>query len=184
MLLVFDFGVGQGGAVVDAPVDGLEAAIDKALFEEAVEGFEGAGLVVAGHGFVGLAPAAEDADALELGGLQVYVLLRVGAAGIEHGGRGHFQLFAAQLLVHFDLDGQAVAIVSRDVGGVEAGHGLGFDDEVLEALVEGVAQVNGTIGVGRAVMEQVGGSSLAGFAQAVVEAEGGPALEAKRFILR
>ena len=45
VLVVLDFRVGEGGAVVDAPVDGLEAAVDEALFEEAVEGFEGFGLV-------------------------------------------------------------------------------------------------------------------------------------------
>ena len=83
MHLVLDFGFGQGGAVVDAPVDGLEAAVDEAFLEEAVEGLEGAGLVVAGHGFVGVVPAAEAADALELRGLQVDVFLRVGAAGIQ-----------------------------------------------------------------------------------------------------
>jgi hypothetical protein len=38
--LVLDFGFGEGGAVVDAPVDRLEAAVDEALLEEAVEGFE------------------------------------------------------------------------------------------------------------------------------------------------
>ena len=45
--LVFDFGFGKGGAVVDAPVDRLESAIDEALLEEAVERLQRAGLVVA-----------------------------------------------------------------------------------------------------------------------------------------
>ena len=82
MHLVLDFGVGQGGAVMGAPVDGFQPAIDEALLEEAVECLEGAGFVVAGHGFVGAVPAAEDADALELRGLQVNIFLRIGAAGI------------------------------------------------------------------------------------------------------
>ena len=37
---VFDFGFGEGGAVVDAPVDRLEAFVNKVLLEEFVEGFD------------------------------------------------------------------------------------------------------------------------------------------------
>src|SRR5437773_12366902 len=33
-LLVFDFGLGQRRAAIDAPVDGLQAAIDVALLEQ------------------------------------------------------------------------------------------------------------------------------------------------------
>ena len=66
---ILDFGLGQGGAVVDAPIDGLEAAVNEALLKEAIKGFQSAGLVVAGHGFVGLVPASETANALKLRGL-------------------------------------------------------------------------------------------------------------------
>ena len=55
-----------------------------------------------------------------------------------------------------------MAVPAGDVGGVEAGHGLGLDDEVLDALVEGVAEVDGAVGVGRAVVEDVLGGSGAG----------------------
>ena len=97
--------------------------------------------------------------------LQVDVLLRVGAAGIQDGGCGHLQLFAAELLVDFDLDGQAVAVVAGDVGRVKAGHGLRLDDEVFKALVQGVAKVDGAVGVGRSVVEEVSGAAGAGFAE-------------------
>ena len=183
MHLVLDLGLGQGGAVVDAPVDRLEPAIDEAFLKEAVKGFESAGFVVAGHGLVGRVPAAEAADALELRGLQIDILLRVGAAGIQHLRDRHLKLFAAQLLVHLDLDGQAVAVVAGNVGSVKAGHGLRLDDEVLEALVQRVAQVDGTIGVGRAVVEEIGRAALAGLAQLVIKAQRGPAGQPKWFIL-
>ena len=116
--------------------------------------------------------------------MQVNILLRVGAAGLQHCGRGHLPLLAAQLLVHLDLDGQAVAVVTGDVRSVEAGHGLRFDDKILQAFVERMAQVDGAIGVRRAVVEKVGGATMAGFAQLVVEAERGPAFQPKRLILR
>ncbi len=181
--LVLDFGLGQSGAVVDAPVDRLESAIDEALLEEAVEGLEGAGLVVARHGLVGLFPAAEAPDALKLRGLQVDVFLRVGAAGIQHRWDRHLQLFAAELLVDLDLDGQAVAVVAGHIGRIEAGHGLRLHDKVLEALVQGMAQVNGSVGVGRTIVEQVRRAAGAGLAQLFIEAQLGPASQSKWLIL-
>ena len=81
VVLVFDFGFGQRGAVVDAPVDGLEAFVDVALIEEVDEGAGDDGLVLRAHGQVGIVPAAEDAEALEIGALQVDVLFGVLAAG-------------------------------------------------------------------------------------------------------
>ena len=74
--LVLDLGLGEGGFVVDAPVDGLEAFVDEAALEEVEEGLGDGGLVAVRHGEVGVVPAAEDADALELGALEVDVLLR------------------------------------------------------------------------------------------------------------
>ncbi len=65
MLLVLDLGFGEGGAIVDAPVHGLEALVDEALLKEAVEGFGDARLV-GGHRGVGIVPTAEDAEAFEL----------------------------------------------------------------------------------------------------------------------
>jgi hypothetical protein len=155
VLLVLDFGFGERGAVVDAPVDRLEAFIDELLLEEVVEGFDDAGFVAEAHGEVGVVPAAEDADALKLAALEVDVLLGVLAAGTADGDGIHLELFAAQLLVDFDLDGKAMAVPAWDVGGVEACHGLGFDDEVLDAFVEGVAEVDRAVGVGRAVVKHV-----------------------------
>ncbi len=95
--------------------------------------------------------------------------MRVVAAGAADGDGVHLELFAAELLVDFDFDGEAVAVPAGDVGGVEAGHGLGLDDEVLDALVEGVAEVDGSVGVGRAVVEDVFGGAGAGGADLGVE---------------
>ena len=85
MLLVLDFSFGEGGAVVDAPGDGLEAFVEEAALEEVEEGLGDAGLVDGVHGGVGRGPAAEDAHADELRALQVEVLLRVQAAGLADG---------------------------------------------------------------------------------------------------
>ena len=81
------------------------------------------------------------------------------------------------MLVDLDLDGQAVAVPAGDVGGVKARHGLGLDDEILEALIEGVAQVDGAVGVGRPVVEDVFGATGAGVADLAVEVLSLPASE-------
>ena len=67
----------------------------------------------------------------------------------------HFQFLAAELLVDLDLDGQAVTVPAGNVRGVESGHGPGLDDEVLEGLVERVAEVDCAVGVGRSVVQDV-----------------------------
>ena len=77
------------------------------------------------------------------------------AAGAADGDGVHLEFFSTELLVYFNFDGEAVAVPAGDVGGVEAGHGLGFDDEVLDALVEGVAEMDSSVGVGRAVVEDI-----------------------------
>src|SRR6202162_3454981 len=66
VIFVFDFGFGQGGVVVDAPVNRLAAAIDVALFHKVEEGTGDGGLVLVAHGEVGIVPAAEDAEAFEI----------------------------------------------------------------------------------------------------------------------
>src|ERR1017187_1595930 len=182
--LVLDLRLGQGGAVVDAPVDGLEAAIDEALLKEAVKGFKGACFIVPRHGFVGVVPAAKDADAHKLRGLKVNILLRVGPACVQYLWSGHFELLAAKLLIDLDLDGQAVAIVAGDVGSIEPGHGFRLDDEILKALVERVPEVNGPVGVGRAVVKQIDRTALASLAEHVMEAKRGPPSQSNWFILR
>ena len=166
---ILDFGLGEGGVVVDAPVDRLEAFVDEAALEEGVEGLEDGALVAEGHGEIGVVPAAEDAEPLELAALEVDVLLGVLAAGAADGDGLHFEFFAAELLVDLDLDGEAVAVPAGDVGSVKAGHGLGLDDEVLDAFVEGVAEVDGAVGVGRAVVQDVAGLAGAGPADLAVE---------------
>ena len=182
VLGVLNLSFGEGGAIVDAPVDGAQTLVDEALLKELEECLGDGGLVLEAHGGVGLLPAAEDAEADELLALNVEVLLRVFAAGTADGDGLHLKLLAAELLIDLDLDGQAVAVPAGDVGSVEAGHGAGFNDEVLDALVEGVAEVDGAVGVGRAVVEDVAGATGAGGADLGVEVGFSPLGQTKRLI--
>ena len=153
LVLVFDLGLGQGGPVVDAPVDGALALVDLAVLEEGAQVLEHFGLIGRVHGQIGRLPGPQDPQPLELVTLDVDELLGVLAAFLADGHDRHVLLLAAELAVDVDLDGQAVAVPTGNVGSVIAEHGARLDDEVLEDLVEGRAQVDVAVGVGRAVME-------------------------------
>ncbi len=63
--------------------------------------------------------------------------------------------FDAELLVHAVFDGQAVAVPSGNVVRVVPHHGPGLDHDVLEDLVQRLAEMDMSVGVGRPVMEDV-----------------------------
>ena len=105
-----------------------------------------------------MVPIAQHAQALELGALQVDPLAGEGAAaGAELGHRDLVLALAlgADLLLDLPFDGQAVAVPAGRIVHVVAQGETGADDEVLEDLVQGVADVDGAVGVGRAVMQHI-----------------------------
>jgi hypothetical protein len=104
---------------MNAPVDRLKTLVDEALLEEFVEALKNARLVLKRHRFVRIVPAPKDANALELAALQVDILLRILAARLADGKWVHLELLAAQLLIDFDLDREAVAVPARDIWRVE-----------------------------------------------------------------
>ena len=150
LVLVLDFGFGQGGLAVEAPVHGLEAAVDIALFHDGGKGADFLGLVLELHRAVGVVPVAENAEALEVGELELALLEGVGTGKALHLVDG--EVLAVHLLdLHFDR--HAVAVPARNVRGLEALKGLFLEDHVLEDLVDGVTDVDVAVGVGRTVMK-------------------------------
>ena len=118
---VFHLGLGERGAARDAPIHRLLATIDEALRDKVGEEAQLIGLVFLVEREVGVLPVAEDAEAFELGALEVDVFAGVGIAGGADGSgvaRGVAGL--AHVLRDLELDGQAVAVPAGDVGGVEA----------------------------------------------------------------
>ena len=153
-LVVLHLGLGESRARAGGPVDGFLGLVDQPFFDELGEGAENFGLVAGIEREVGVRPVAEDAEALELVALDVDELAGefFRAAADFHGRQ------ALVLLDDLELDGQAVAVPAGEVGRAEPGHRLGFDDEVLEDLVESGAHVDIAVGEGRAVVEhELGG---------------------------
>ncbi len=142
------------------------------------------GLVGMVHGQVGVLPVAEDAEAAELLALDVNPLLGVGTARAADLHLAHGPLLLAELLVDLQFDGQAVAVPPGHERRVEPLHAPAFDHDILENLVEGMADVNMAVGVGRAIVQSEVGHVRLRFADAAVEFQLGPALQDLRFALR
>src|ERR1700733_4650572 len=98
-------------------------------------------------------PITQHTEALEVRALQVDLLLRVGAAGGTKSRDVQLVSRPPVLLLHLQLDGQAVAIPTGNVRRVETVERVRLDDDVLENLVDGMADVNGAVGIRRPIVE-------------------------------
>jgi hypothetical protein len=176
VVVVLDLRLGQGRLAGAAPVDGLLVALHGALFVEIGQLTRRGRLVVRGHGQVGLVPGAEHAQALELFALDIEVFECVLAAFFADFKVGELVL-PAQFLLDFKLDGQTVTVPSRHVLGLAAGQVAVLDDDVFQDLVHGVADMDVPVGIGRAVVQDVGLPALIGGDHGTVGVRGVPAFQ-------
>src|SRR5690606_23084344 len=141
------------------------------------QGADLVGLEAEVQALVRVVPVADHAQALEVLALDLDLRLRVFAALLPELGRVQLDADLAVLLLDRDLDRQAVAVPARAVRRVEAGQVARLDDEVLEDLVDRVAEVDRAVGVWRAVVQHEQRAALGVRAQLLVEAFGFPARE-------
>ena len=149
-VLVFDFRFRESTLTVEAPVDGLQSAVQIALLQEHAERADFLRLVAKGHRRVRMLPVAQDAEALELRLLPRDLLGCIGTAEPQR--FFHRQMLAMRL---FDLylDGHTMAIPAGHVGRIEPRHRPALDDEILQYLVERVADVDIGVRIGRAIVQ-------------------------------
>ena len=153
------------------------------MFKETVKSCEHYRLVLGRHRGIRAVKAPNDANSLELLALQIEVFLRIPAALEAHIDGLHLQFFAAQFLINLDLDRKPVAVPTRDVGGIEPGHILGLDDEVFQALIQRMPQVDRPVCIGQAVVQNILRNTLSGLPDAVIEPHLLPAGERFRLVL-
>ncbi len=180
---VFHLGLRESGTAVDAPVHRLVAFLDMAVGQDHPQGADDVGLEVEVHGQVGVLPVAKDPQALEVAALAIHLARGIVAAGAPELGGADLGAGLAFLLFHLELDGQAMAVPARHVGGVQAVQGAGLDDDVLQHLVDGVTDMDVAVGVGRAVVEDELLGPRPGGANLAVEVHGLPVGEQLRFPL-
>jgi len=162
VIRVLHLRLGQRGVVGDAPVDRLLAAVEVALGRGLGEGPDDLRLVLLVHGEVRLVPAREQAEPLELALLPIDPLLRVAATGGDDRRPVHLALLGPELLVDAQLDRETVAVGAGEEVGHLALHVPILDDDVLEDLVERVAEVDVPVGVGRTIVKHEAGSPSLG----------------------
>ena len=102
-------------------------------------------------------PVGVDAQALEAIALDADVFGRpLAAQTAQLGLRRFLHLIRAQGDLDHMLDGLAVAVPTRNVRGEGPALGMAFVHEVLQHLVEGVADMDGAVGIRRAIVQDEG----------------------------
>ena len=156
MVVIFDLGIGERRLFGDRPQHRLDAAIEAAIHDIAAD-FAGDGrLGPVGHGGVIVVPVADYAEPLELLALGVDPERgELPANPAELQDRHRVLVLAARAVVLLDLpfDGQAMAVPAGDVVGIHAGHLPAAVDDILQDLVERMADMQVAVRVGRAVMQ-------------------------------
>ena len=103
---------------------------------------------------VGVFPVAQDAQPNKILPLLVHLLERKLATGFPEHARTHTLASTAVLLL-FDLvlDGQTVTVPPGYIGRIVAVECSRFDDDVLQHFIDSVADMNGAVGVRRAIRQ-------------------------------
>ena len=160
-----------------APVDGLEALVDVALFVHRAKDLDLFCLKARGHGLIRMLPVGDDAEALEAFHLDIDIVLRkIVARGAELRD-GHGLMVQLVLLDDGRFDRHAVVVPAGDIGGIVPAHSRRAVDEVLDALVERVAHVKRAVGERRAVVQREQGLAAVLLEKLVVKVEFFPVLQ-------
>ena len=172
-ILVFDLSLGQRGLRSRAPEDGLLLTVDQPGLNKSRKRTDDVGLVVRVQRQVRVLPVAQNAQPAELALLDRNKFPRIFFRAAAYLGRGQ----ACGGFHHAEFDREPVAIPTGYERSTKPGHRPGFDDKVLENLVERCAHVDVAVRKRRAVMQHVEGRILAGFLNFFVKALLLPLLE-------
>ena len=105
------------------------------------------------HGQIRLVPLPHDAESHKVRFLAFYLLRRIVATGLPEGLVVYLDAGLADFLFDLVLDGQTVAVPARHIGCIKTHEPAGFDDHILENLVDRMTDVNAAVGIGRTVVK-------------------------------
>ena len=192
-ILVLELGIRERGLVRDRPMHGLEIPEHEALIHEVGEDRQGGLFVLGIHGQVGVVVVGEREQPFHLLGLELLELRGVlralpadsHAPLIGRQGRDLLDLATLDEPGHHPvLDRQSVTIPTRRVRTALAHHETTTYDEVLENLVQQMADVDIPVRIGRAIMEDKAGRFHALAQELVVEVALLPPFPARGLVLR
>ncbi len=185
--MIFDFRFRQRRTFHDRPHDRLGTAVELAALGDLQKFAGDTGFGVEVHRRVRVFEVALDAEALELFRLDLDPAGReLTALLAEFVDRNLVLVLALGAVGFLDLpfDRQAVAIPARHVIGVVTAHLERAGDDVLQDLVQRMADMDVAIGIGRAVMQHEFFAAGGRGAQLLVKAHLLPAFYRFRFLLR
>ncbi len=184
---ILGFGFGQGGLFDRGPPDRACALVQAALHQEFADLGSDLRLGAIGHGQIGIVPIAQHTQPLELLALDVDPFVSEVAAFLaEFGDRDGVLVltFGAVFLFNLPFDRQAVTIPARHIAGIIAGHLARPVDDVLQDLVQRVADMQMAVRIGGAVMQDELLAALGIRAQTGPQVGLRPALQDFRLALR
>ena len=129
------------------------------------------------HGQVGVRPVSKHAHPHKIGLLGLDLLARIVTALLSELGCSHLVARLTHFLFNIELNGQAVAVPARDIGGIKARQRLGLDDDVFKDLVDGMPNVELTVGIGGTVVEDKGRFTLPRFTHLAIQVHRSPSLK-------
>ena len=156
MIGVLHFGLCQRGHAGAAPVHRLLSLVEAATFGKARQLARDSRFIMGIQGKIGTIPLAQNAQTLKFGALDPQPFPGIGTAGLANVNGGTVLLFGPQFLVHHQFDGQSMTVPAWHVGREVPFHPLAFNDDILQDLVEGMADMDVAVGVGRAVVQHEG----------------------------
>ena len=186
VIVIFDLRLGQRGLFHRRPHHRTQAAIQLTIHQEFADFPGNGGLGREIHRGITVRPIAFNAQTAEFIGLDAHPFGSIGAAfGAELQHR-HLILVAtilAVLLLDPPFDGQAVAVPTWNVMRVLPAHLARPVDDILEDLVQRVADVQMPVRIGRAIMQHERFGVFVLRAQLVPQAQTLPARQDRRLLL-
>ena len=105
------------------------------------------------HSQIRIVPFAENTQAFEILTLTIHLFLRVRATGFTKSSSIDFCSGLANLFFHIEFDGQTMTIPAWHIRRIKAAEGFGFNNDVFQHLVHRMADMNITISVGWAIVQ-------------------------------
>ncbi len=135
------------------------------------------GFVGAIQGPIGVVPVTNHTQTFEIRTLKVDLGAGIFTAFVTKLDRIQLHPDLAVFFLHGQFDGQTMAIPTRHIRRIKARQRARLDGNILEYLVDRMAQVNRTIGVGRTIVQHVTGTTGTLPAQAALDIQLVPALQ-------
>ena len=136
------------------------------------------------HGQVRIVPVTKHTHAHEIGFLGIHLLARIVATVLPEFTGSHFVAGLANLFFNVQLNRQTVTIPPGHIGRIKSRQRLGFDDDVLENLIDRVAHVEVTVCIRGAIVKDELWLPLPHLANLGIEVHLRPGLQAIGFTLR